>query len=66
MAETTLLVRLHWYELSEDDDPRWEHDLALYAYLAPVKAEIYHIGKCDRTSVRGRWCHSAKPWAPRR
>jgi len=26
-----------------------------------VKAEIYYIGKCDRTSVRGRWCYSAKP-----
>ena len=61
MAETTLLVRLHWYRVSEKDDPRWKHDLALYAYLAPLKAEIHYIGKCDRTSVRGRWCYSAKP-----
>ena len=61
MTETTLLVRLHWYGVGENDDSRWRHDLALYAYLAPVKAEIYYIGKCDRTSVRGRWCYSAKP-----
>jgi hypothetical protein len=61
MIETGLVVKLHWCAVDEDEDPRWAHDLALYAYLAPVRAAIYYIGKCDRTSVRGRWCYSAKP-----
>ena len=56
----TVDVTLHWYSVADDDDSRWRHDLALYAYLAPVKPEIYYLGKCDRTSVRGRACYSAK------
>jgi hypothetical protein len=55
-----LAVTLHWYAVADDDDSRWLHDLALYAYLAPVKPEIYYLGKCDRTTVRGRACYSAK------
>lgn len=57
----TLAVTLHWYAVEDDDDTRWRNNLALYAYLAPAKPEIYYIGKCDRTSVRGRFCYSAKP-----
>ena len=57
----TPAVTLHWYAVEDDDDYRWRHDLALYAYLAPVKAEIYYLGKCDRTTVRGRASYSAKP-----
>jgi hypothetical protein len=56
----TLAVTLHWYSVADDDDCRWRHDLALYAYLAPVRDEIYYLGKCDRTTVRGRACYSAK------
>jgi hypothetical protein len=58
-----LAVTLRWYAVETDDDARWRHDLALYAYLAPVKAEIYYSGKCDRTTVRGRASYSAKPGA---
>lgn len=58
-----LAVMLHWFWVEGDDDARWRHDLALYAYLAPVKPEIYYFGKCDRTSVRGRACYSAKEGA---
>ena len=56
----SLSVTLHWYWLESDDDPRWKHEVALYAYLAPVRAEIYYLGKCDRTTVRGRTSYSAK------
>jgi hypothetical protein len=54
-------IKLYWYAIEGDDDSRWRYDLALYAYLAPVKAEIYYLGKCDRTTVRGRASYSAKP-----
>ena len=57
----TPAVTLHWHAVGEHDDPHWQHDLALYAYLAPVKGEIYYLGKCDRTTVRGRASYSAKP-----
>jgi hypothetical protein len=57
---TEIKVILHWYDIKGDDDPRWDHDLALYAYLAPDGREILYIGKCDRTTVRGRWRYSAK------
>jgi hypothetical protein len=58
-----LKATLHWYGVESDDDARWRHDLALYTYLAPVKDEIYYLGKCDRTSVRGRSAYSAKSGA---
>ena len=59
--KAALAITLHWYRVEDDTDARWRHDLALYAYLAPVKPEIYYLGKCDRTTVRGRACYSAKP-----
>src|SRR5258708_38324160 len=59
----TFEVALHWYAIKDDDDSRWRHNLALYAYLAPVKPEIYYFGKCDRTTVRGRAAYSAKSGA---
>jgi hypothetical protein len=58
-----LAVILHWYDVGDHDDARWRHDLALYAYLAPMKPEIYYLSKCDRTTVRGRASFSAKPRA---
>jgi hypothetical protein len=61
--KATLAVTLHWYAVADSDDARWRHDLALYAYLARVKAEIYYLGKCDRTTVRGRAAYSAKSGA---
>lgn len=60
MNDLPLIVRLHWYNVQPDNDPLWNHNLALYAYLAPQKPDIYYIGKCDRTTVRGRWRDSAK------
>ncbi|HJX85043.1 MAG TPA: hypothetical protein VJ723_11925, partial [Candidatus Angelobacter sp.] len=54
-------VVLTWHDITGDGDPRWEHDLALYAYIAPDDRTILYIGKCDRTTVRGRWTYSAKP-----
>lgn len=60
-----LAVTLHWYSVEGDTDSRWRHNLALYAYLPPFtfKSAIYYLGKCDRTSVRGRASYSAKPGA---
>lgn len=54
-------VTLHWQMVAGDDHSHWRHNLALYAYLAPDRAEIYYLGKCDRTTVRGRASYSAKP-----
>jgi hypothetical protein len=62
-TRATLAVTLHWYAVEDDYDSRWRHDLALYAYLAPVRPQIYYLGKCDRTTVRGRASYSAKPGA---
>lgn len=55
-------VTLHWYPIKGEDDPRWDYDLALYAYIAP-EGQILYIGKCDRTTVRKRWCYSSKSGA---
>ena len=62
-ADCDVRVILHWHSVCEEDDPHWRHNLALYAYLAPIKGEIYYLGKCDRTTVRGRACYSAKSGA---
>jgi hypothetical protein len=58
--EQELRVRLRWNYVETDDDPRWGYERALYAYLAPRKAEILYIGKCDGTTVRARWHYGAK------
>lgn len=59
MAED-FTIKLHWYRLGDDDDPRWRYERALYAYLAPVRPAIYYVGKCYGTSVRERWRYDAK------
>jgi hypothetical protein len=53
-------VTLHWYDIGDDDDPRWKYERALYAYLAPVRPAVYYIGKCYGTTVRQRWNYDAK------
>jgi hypothetical protein len=53
-------IRLYWYNCVDDDDPRWDYSIALYAYLAPMKAAIYYLGKCYGTTVRRRWNYDAK------
>jgi hypothetical protein len=63
LVSCDLRVILHWHSVWEQNDPRWQHDLGLYAYLAPMRSEIYYLGKCDRTTVRGRACYSAKSGA---
>lgn len=32
------------YEIEGEDDPRWEHDQALYAYVAPDDKTIIYVG----------------------
>lgn len=53
-------IKLHWHGCGYKDNPRWNYSRALYAYLAPVKAEIYYLGKCYGTTVRQRWNYDAK------
>jgi hypothetical protein len=55
-------VKVRWYDLGDDDDPRWKDNRVLYAYLAPRAAAIYYIGKAygNETSVRKRWRRDAK------
>jgi hypothetical protein len=48
-------MRLHWHEVREDDDPIWGYQHALHTHLAPLALEVYYVGKCDGTTVRGRW-----------
>ena len=59
MAER-LTIKLHWHNVESDDDPRWRYERTLYAYLAPVKAAIYYVGKCFGTTVRRRWNYDEK------
>jgi hypothetical protein len=59
-TSSDLVVRLHWKYVGGDDDPRWQYQRALYAYLAPQRGEILYLGKCDGTTVRARWSYSAK------
>jgi hypothetical protein len=53
-------IKLHWHGCADKDNPRWNYSRALYAYLAPVKPEIYYLGKCYGTTVRQRWNYDAK------
>ncbi|HEV2381582.1 MAG TPA: hypothetical protein VG206_17535 [Terriglobia bacterium] len=53
-------MKIHWYVVGDDDDPRWGYNRALYAYLAPQRAAIDYIGKCDGKTVRQRWGYDAK------
>ena len=62
-TESALVVKLHWAHVGDDDDPRWRYERALYAYLAPRRAEILYLGKCDGTTVRARWRYEAKKGA---
>lgn len=55
----TISVRIRWCAIG-DDDPRWNYDRALYAYLRPHRAAIDYIGKCDGKTVRQRHAYDAK------
>jgi len=47
-----VIVTLHWsLPYRERDDPRWEYNLALYAYLRARSPEIFYIGKADGRTV---------------
>jgi hypothetical protein len=54
-----MTINVRWTIL-DDDDPRWEWTLALYAYLTPSLNEILYIGKSYGCSVRRRWQSSDK------
>jgi len=50
-----LNIRLHWFEIEDEQDIRWSYTRCLYAYIAPRTSEILYIGKCDGCSVSARW-----------
>jgi hypothetical protein len=46
------MVILHWsLPYREREDPRWDYDLALYAYLRPHSSEILYIGKANGRTI---------------
>ncbi len=48
-------VWVHWTELDSDDDPGWDEQYCLYAYLQPQRDRLLYIGKADYSTIRGRW-----------
>jgi hypothetical protein len=64
MASNNEDIVLKWHVVGGHDDPRWSYTCCLYAYLAPRRAEILYIGKCDGKSVRQRWnaCDKRDVW----
>jgi hypothetical protein len=47
-------VWVHWTELDSDDDPRWDEQYCLYAYLYPTRDQLLYIGKADYSTVGQR------------
>lgn len=47
-------VWVHWTWLDSDDDPRWDEQYCLYAYLHPTRELVLYIGKADYSTVGGR------------
>ena len=48
-------VWVHWTRLDSDDDPRWDEQYCLYAYLHPTRDRLLYIGKADYSTVRARF-----------
>jgi hypothetical protein len=48
-------VWIHWTLLDSDDDPRWDEQYCLYAYLLPRQVRLLYIGKADYSTIRSRW-----------
>jgi hypothetical protein len=48
-------VWVHWTKLASDDDPRWDEQYCLYAYLQPQRDRLLYIGKADYSTLRSRW-----------
>jgi hypothetical protein len=69
------IVILNWsLPYRERDDPRWDYNSALYAYLRPRSAEILYIGKADGRTIWQRlndpdknslWHHLSKHYQVR-
>ena len=47
-------VWVHWTRLDSDDDPRWDEQYCLYAYLHPTRDWLFYIGKADYSTVSSR------------
>ena len=55
LMRTALTVTVEWSQISSMDDPKWDDDSCLYAYLNPQDQAILYIGKTKTGSVRRRW-----------
>jgi len=49
------MIRVQWNVLQGPQDPRWQDNCGLYAYLTTDQQEILYIGKVDGCTVRQRW-----------
>src|SRR5438552_13789254 len=48
-------VKVHWNVIKGPDDPRWQDNCGVYAYMTPSGSEILYLGKVDGCTVRQRW-----------
>lgn len=55
-----MLIQVHWKFIRGKSDRKWDLQRVLYAYLTSDCQEILYIGKAYQSTVRGRWCYSAK------
>jgi len=49
-----MLIEIDWSFLEDDEDPRWDVQLCLYAYLHPSRDWLLYVGKSDFSTVRKR------------
>ncbi len=47
-------VWVHWTQL-DADDPLWDEQYCLYAYLQPQRDRLLYTGKADYSTLRSRW-----------
>jgi hypothetical protein len=50
-----MVVTVNWTLIQGPDDPRWQDNCGLYAYLTMDGEEILYLGKMDGCTVRERW-----------
>ena len=49
-----MVVEVDWTFLEEDDNPLWNEQMCLYAYLHPSRDWLMYVGKSDFSTVRRR------------
>ena len=49
------MITVKWTAIQNDEDPRWQDNCGLYAYLTTNWDEVLYIGKVDGCTVRQRF-----------